>query len=222
MKPIAKQLIIAALVLTLVTVLSLVIREVRFSLYRANTLESPVVAHIEPDPDPAGSHLVETDPEPEYAEVTEPDEEEPSKDYSEAKPSKGDYAKAKSFKKDFAKTKGSKGLEQMSLSDNENLFRTKNGELWYVSKQPDGKTEKMLVHIDEMTGEMIFVDAKSGGSQNLQKISLGNNENLYITEEGEQWYVTPDSKSQVEIDDTSGEITVLEEYGGDNQSAGKD
>ena len=212
MKPITKQLIIGAFILALVTVGSLGIRQVRFNLHQANTIKSPVFTEPEPDPLPAESNTVDIEPEPEYVEVMESDEEAPSEDYSEIKPSKGDYAKAK----------GSKGLEQIALSDNENLFRTKNGELWYVSKQPDGKTEKMLVHIDEMTGEMIFVDAKSGGSQNLQKISLGNNENLYITEEGEQWYVTPDSKSQVEIDDTSGEITVLEEYGGDNQSAGKD
>jgi hypothetical protein len=64
---------------------------------------------------------------------------------------------------------------------------------------------------------MILVDAKSGGSKNLQKISLGDYDSLYITESGEQWYVsdTPDgsgSKSRVEIDDTTGEITVLEDY----------
>ena len=213
MKPIAKQLIIAALVLTFVTVLSLVIREVRFSLYRANTIESPVVANVEPDPDPADSHLVETDPEPEYANASDEDVE----DEPEPQP----FTEPVSAKETPSKPK-SKGLEQISLSDNENLYRTKNGELWYVSKQPDGETVKMRVHVDETTGEMIFVDAKSGGSQNLQKISLGNNENLYITEEGQTWYVGSGSKSRVQIDDTSGEITVLEEYSNDNQGAGKD
>ncbi len=72
----------------------------------------------------------------------------------------------------------------------------------------------MRVHIDETTGEMFLVDAKPEGSKKLQKISLSDYENLYVTEEGEQWYVTeePDgsvSKSQVHVDDTTGEITVV-------------
>ena len=226
MKPITKQLIIAVFILALVTVASLGIRQVRFRAGRTTTVENPIFAEPEPDPIPAVSDTVAVEPEPEHVEVSEPGEEEPS----EVKPSKGDYAKAKSFKKDVAKAKGSKDLERISLSDYENLYRTKKGGLWYVSKQPDGKTVKMQVHIDETTGEITLVDAKSGGSQNLQKISLGDYENLYITEEGEQWYVSeqPDgsaSKSRVLFDDTTGEITVIDDYSTSDKGqdgAGKD
>jgi hypothetical protein len=159
---------------------------------------------------------IEDEPDPQQATASDSEKEMPSK--------------AKSFKGRYTKSKGSKDLEKIPLGENENLYRTKKGELWYVSKQPDGKTVKMLVHIDETTGEMILVDAKSGGSQNLQKISLGDYENLYITESGEQWYVSdnPDgssSKSRVEIDDTTGEITVLEDYSSSDKGqdgAGKD
>ncbi|MFC1634745.1 hypothetical protein ACFL5Z_07870 [Planctomycetota bacterium] len=230
MKSITKQLIIAALILALVTVASLGIRQVRFSLHRANTLESPVFADPESNPTPADSHTVDAEPDPQYAYASDLDiEDEPEPQYATASDSvKGTPSKAKSFKGDKAKSKGSKGLEKMSLGDSENLYRTAEGQLWYVSKQPDGKTVKMQVQIDDATGEITIVDAKSGGSQNLQKISLGDNENLYITEEGQQWYVSeqPDgssSKSRVLIDDTTGEVTVLEDYSGDGQEgAGKD
>lgn len=193
MKPITKQLAIAAFILALVTAASLAIRQLRFSTYRAQTVESPVIAGADPQ----------------YASASEPDEQEPSEDYSEAKPSKGDYAKSE----------GSKGLEKISLGDNENLYITREGELWYVSEEPDGKTAKMQVQIDDTTGEMTIVGsgdyAKSEGSQGLQGIPLGDYEDLYITGEGELWYVSEQpngsaAKRQVQIDDSTGEITVID------------
>jgi len=60
---------------------------------------------------------------------------------------------------------------------------------------------------------------KSDGSEGMQRISMGDNDNLYITQEGELWYTSEQgssSKARVEIDDTTGEITVLEQYGGDD------
>ena len=213
MKSITKQLIIGALVLTSVTILSLGIRQVRFSVHRARTVESPVITEAEPDHNPADLHIVDTEPEPQYDDAPEPDEEMPPEDYSEAKPSKGDYAKAK----------GSKGLEKISMGDNENLYITGEGELWYVSKGPDGKTTKMQLQIDDATGEMTVVDwgdyAKSDGSEGMQRISMGDNDNLYITQEGELWYTSEQgsgSKAQVEIDDTTGEIIVIEQFSGDD------
>ncbi len=216
MRALAKQLIIGAFILALVTVASLGIRRIRFSIHRTDVIESPVIAEAGPDSIPAEPDTVVIEAEPEYVEVTEPDEEAPLEEDSEVKPSKGDYAKATSYKKDLAKFK-SRGLEQIPLGENENLYRTKTGELWHVSKQPDGKTVKMQVHLDDATGEITVIDAKSGGSQNLEKVSLGDYDNLYITESGEQWYVSdnPDgssSKSRIQIDDTTGEITVLEDY----------
>ena len=213
MKPITKQLIIGAFILALVTVASLGIRHIRFSANRAKTIESPAIAEAEPDHYPTDSHTVVTEPEPQYVDAPEPDKEVPPEDYSEAKPSKGDYAKAK----------GPKGLEKISMGDNENLYITGEGELWYVSKGPDGKTTKMQVQIDDATGEMTVVDwgdyAKSDGSEGMQRISMGDNEDLYITQEGQLWYTSEQGsgyKAQVEIDDTTGEITVIEQFSGDD------
>ena len=214
MKPMIKQLVIAVLVLTFVTVVSLGIRQVRFSVHRAKTIESPVTADPEPAAYPADSRTVE--PEPQYADAPDWDSAaEPEPQPADASVSvKEAPSEAKSFKSNYAKSKGPKGLEKISLGDDENLYRTAEGQLWYVSKLPDGKTVKMQVYMDDTTGEMTLVDAKSGGSKGLEKVSLSDYENLYITKEGEQWYVSeqPDgsvSKSQVQIDDTTGEVTIL-------------
>ncbi len=211
MKPITKQLIIGAFILALVTVASLGIRQVRFSANRAKTVESPVITEAEPDHYPTDSHTVDAEPDPQYADALDSAEEAPSEDHSEAK----------SFKGDYAKSKGSKGLEKISMGDNNNLYITQEGELWYVGKGPDGKTTKMQVQIDDATGEMTVVDwgdyAKSDGSEGPQRISISDNDNLYITQEGEFWYTSEQgsgSKALVEIDDNTGEITVIEQFGG--------
>ena len=221
MKPITKQLVIAAFILALVTVASLVIRQVRFSVHRARTVESPVIAEAEPDHDLADSHTVDAELDPQYAYASESDKETPSDEYSEAHTDSGKDGKAvsmtKSFKGDYAKSKGSKGLEKISMGDNEDLYITGEGELWYVSKRPDGSIAKMQVHIDETTGEMIVVDSggKSEGSQGLEKISMSDNEDLYITGEGDLWYTSeqPDSsetKSRAVIDETTGEMILID------------
>ena len=200
MKPITRQLIVAVFILALVTVASLGIRQIRFSAaHRAKAVESPVIAESEPGRLPAESPAVDTESEPQYAEVPEPEEEAPMDDHPEPKSLKGDYAKAK-------------GLQKISLGENENLYITGKGETWYVAKGPDGKTTKMRVEYDEATGEMTVVESagKAGGPQ---KISMGGNDNIYITDEGQTWYVTEGAKSRVEIDDSTGEITVLEQYG---------
>jgi len=53
---------------------------------------------------------------------------------------------------------------------------------------------KMQVQIDDTTGEMTIISigdyAKSEGSKGLEKVSLSDYENLYITEEGKYWYVS--------------------------------
>jgi hypothetical protein len=213
MKPITKQLIIGAFILALVTVASLGIRHIRFSANRAKTIESPVIAEAEPEHHPTESDTVVAEPDLQYADALDSAEETPSEDHSETK----------SFKDDYAKSKGSKGLEKISMGDNEDLYITGKGELWYVSKGPDGKTIKMQVHIDETTGEMTVVDwgdyAKSDGSESLEQVSLSNYENLYITQEGGLWYTSEQGsgyKAQVEIDDTTGEITVIEQFSGDD------
>ncbi len=113
-KPLIKQLILAALFLSCVTVVSFGIRQVRFSLHRANTFEGPVVADTEPTPDPVDSLTVGVEPEPEYTDTSDWDTE----DESEPQPTL-----PASVKKKPPKTKNSKDLDKISLSDHENLYR---------------------------------------------------------------------------------------------------
>ena len=212
MKPITKQLVIGTFILALVTVLSLGIRQVRFSVNRAKTIESPVIAEAEPDHYPTDSHTVDDEPDQQYVFVSESDKETPSDENSEAYTDPDKDGKAVSMTKS---SKGSKGLEKISMGDNEDLYITGEGELWYVSKQPDGSITKMQVHIDETTGEMnvINIGGKSGGPQ---PIPMGDGYNMYITEEGQTWYEGGGSKSRVEVDDTTGEITIIEQFSGDD------
>ena len=188
-------------ILALVTVASLGIRQVRFGANRAKTVEGPVITQAGPDSLVAESDTVDPGPEPQYPDVPEPAEEASSEEYAKAKPSQGDYAKAK-------------GLQKISWGDNENLYITGKGETWYVGKGPDGEITKMRVQIDEATGEMTAIGGvKSGGPQ---RISMGDGYDMYVTEGGQTWYVGGGSKSRVEVDDNTGEITVLEQYGGDD------
>jgi hypothetical protein len=205
MQTITKKLIIGVFILALVTVASLGIRHIHFSNNRIGTIESPVIVETEHDRLLAELDAIDIVPYPQYAGASELGEEVPE-DYSEIKPSKGDYAKAK----------GSKGLQKISMGDNKNLYITGNGETWYVSEGPDGKTTKMQVQIDEATGEMTVVDVSGGKSGGLQPIPMGDGYNMYVTEEGQNWYVGDGSKARVEVDDNTGEITVLEQYGGED------
>ncbi len=222
-KPMTKQLAIAAFILTSVTVLSLGIRQIRFSTHRANTLKSPVIADTgestpvrpsypegqhqprqplgagaEVDNYPADSLTVDVEPDPQHANASESDMEVLSDDHAEAQTDSGEQGKAvsttKSFKGDYAKSEGKKGLEKISLSDHEDLYFSEKGEAWYVSKQPDGKVIKMQVQIDDTTGEFTAVSGgyydKSEGSQDLHRIPIGDYEDVYITGEGEAWYVS--------------------------------
>jgi len=200
MKPITKQLVIGAFILALVTVASLGIRHIHFSDDRAETIESPVIVETEHDRLLAELDAIVTEPDAQYADALDSAEEVPSEDYSEAK---------------SAKAKGSKDLQKISMGDNENLYITGEGKLWYVSEGPDGKTTKMQVQIDEATGEMTVIDVggKSGGPQ---PIPMGDGYNMYVTEEGQSWYVGDGSKARVEVDDNTGEITVIEQYGGED------
>ena len=207
MKPIAKQLIGAVFFLALVYVASLGIRQVRLSASQVTSVKNPVIAKTEPNPLPAESDTVDPEPEPQYTEVPEPEEEAPIDDYPKPKSLKGDYAKAKGG--------GVNGLQKISWGENEHLYVTAEGETWYVVEGSDGKTTKMRVQIDETTGEISSVESadESGG---LQPIPMGDGYNMYVTEEGQTWYVGGGTKSRVEIDDNTGEVTVLEQYGGDD------
>jgi hypothetical protein len=220
-KPIYKQLIIGAFVLALVIVASLGIRQVRFSIHRARAVDNSEIIETEPNTIPAESETLDHELDPQYADLPESEEQEPPDDYAESGKNSKAFSKSKLSKADYAKAKGwdSGGLEKVSIGDNENFYRTAEGEYWYVGEGPDGKSFKMQmqVQVDEATGEMTIVGKvysnKAGSSASPRKISIGEGDNVYITEKGQTWYVTDDYKAQVEIDDTTGEITVIEQHG---------
>jgi hypothetical protein len=227
MKPITKQLAIAAFILTSVTVLSFGIRRVRLSNHWANTIENSIVAgtgesaparlsnpenqsqpeqslgaNAEPDNYPDDSGTDDTEPDPQYANASDSDKEAPSDDYS----------MTQSFKGGYAKSEGKNGLQKISLGEYDNIYITEKGEAWYVSEQPDGSTTKMQVQVVDITGEITFVGGgyygKSGGSQDPQRIPMGDYESIYIPGEGELWYKADGSLLEADI---ISEVTIVSE-----------
>ena len=216
-KPITKQLIIGAIILSSVTILSFGIRQARFSAYRADIVEPTPYArpsviedrhqpeqHIDTKAEPEyyqqDSYIVDDEHDSQYADVSGWNEEMSAGDSLEEHTDSIKYDKAisksKSFKGDYAKSEGKKGLTKISLNDHENLYLTKEGEYWYVSDQPDGSTTKMQVKFDDYTGELIAVGGGYYAKQEPQRIPLSDNEDIYLTDEGEAWYVSEQSNGE--------------------------
>jgi hypothetical protein len=215
-KPIIKQLLIAAIILVSVTVLSFGIRLVRFSIYQADTSEptsssrqSETEYYTQPEQhldvkaeseyDWEDSYIADTEHDPQDAKESFWDEQTLTDEYTKAKTDMGKkdnaFTKDKLFKDDYAKANGSKDLDKISLSDHEELYFSGEGEYWYVSKQPDGKTVKMQVEIIN-TGELIAVGGGYYAKQEPQRITLSDNEDIYLTDEGEVWYVSEQSNGE--------------------------
>jgi len=245
-KPLTKQLIIVVLALVSVTVLSFGIRRIRLGTHRAGTFENSVAADqytpahpsnpenqpkqeqspgikAEPDYYLDDSYTINYEHYPLYADVSDWDEQAPPFNNSESYTDPVNYDKdgpgTKPFKGDYAMPEGSKSLQKISLSDYENIYITAEGELWYVSEQPDGSTAKMQVQLNQATGELTAVGrgyyAKSEGSLNLQRIPVGNNEDLYLTGNDELWYVSelPDgstAKMQLKTENINGEMAIVD------------
>ena len=239
-KPITKQLLIAAIILTLVTALSFGIRHVRFRTYQADSgqstpsarlsdtedqhqLDKSLNADAESDYYQADSYIADAEDDSHDTGESFWDEPTPSDYYSEEDkdPIKYDKAisKTKSFKDGYAKSAGKSGLQKISLSNNENIFITEKGEAWYVSKGSGGEITKMQVQVDDYSGRITGVGGgyygKSEGSQGPRRIPMGDNEDIYLTDEGETWYVSeqPDgstAKAQLE-EDIDGELTIVDD-----------
>jgi hypothetical protein len=200
MKPINRQLIKVALILAVVTIASLGIRQFRNNTRRGGKVESPVVAKTELESDMDLLRKIEYKLESHYAKASEQDEEVPTEGDFEGKPSKDDYAK------------DNKDIEKISLGEDEDLY-VKGDELWYVS----GKI-KMQVEIDETTGQMNVIniyDGNSQGSKDLERISMSDNEDLYITGEGDLWHVSRQAdgstiKNRALIDENTGEMILID------------
>ncbi len=196
--------VIAAIVLCLVTAVSV-------GIYQMQSSDSPITIDTEPDQNTPAPQIAIPEPDPQFADNLDSSEPEqaPLDDYPKAKGDSPKDVKAAS------KAKGANGLEKISLGENTNLFVTEKGQIWYVDKGADGKVTKMQVMFDEVTGVMTVVEngdnGKYDGSRGMQTISMGDQENLYITHEGTAWYVIegPDgetTKTQVIIDETTGEM----------------
>jgi len=220
MKPIARQLIVGVFVLALVTAVSFGIRHVRFSIHRGR-IANATIAQTGDSHDSAETQVIAGRPDPKPVIVAASYKAAPSDDYARALTGSDKGGKTiseeESLKGVKDKTKVSKGgLEKISLGENEDLYVTQEGRLVYVGRGADGQTVKMQVQIDEATGEMSIVSktdsAKSTGSKEMQKISMGGDDVVYINAEGQAWYVSDGSKARIEIDDTSGEMTVIERY----------
>ena len=238
-KPITKQLLISAIILALVTALSFGIRQVRFSAYRASSSQpspsalppetkdqtqpkQPLYTDAESDYYPEDSYTTYIENDPQDIEESFWDEQAPSDDYSKENTDSVKYDKAvsgiKSFKGGYAKPGGKNGLQKISLSDNENIYITEKGEAWYVSKEPDGSITKMQVQVDDRDDATVVSGenyVKYGGSQSPRRISVGENEDLYLTEEGQVWYVSEEAdgsttKAQLE-EDIDGELTIVDD-----------
>ena len=245
-KPITKQLAISVLFLISVTVLSFGIREIRFSIHRLKNAENTIIhtdkktsvnsstaeeksqsdrsfwANDERDYYPDDSYTTGAEQD-DYSDDSYTVDIEPEQQYARASSSKKkalieDYSKTKSFKGDYVKYEGSKGLSKIFLSDNESLYRTEKGELWYVSEEADGSTTKMQVKVDG-TGDMLIVGggnyAKTGGVEGVQVIPLSDNENIYVKGESELWYVSEEadgSTTKVQFqEDVEGELTAVDD-----------
>ena len=139
-RPITRQLAIVVVILTAVAVVSLCIRYVLIDR-RAETIEGFVTSD-------GGQSGLEDRPRPEQLiglDALDSDKQARTDSDNSAEA----VATTNLLKADYAKAEGSKGLQKISLGDNEDLYITADGQLWSVSKQPDGSVVKMRVAIDE-------------------------------------------------------------------------
>ncbi|MHC4325272.1 MAG: hypothetical protein ACYSUX_13495 [Planctomycetota bacterium] len=222
-KPVTRQLIIGALILVFVTIASFGIRRVRLGAYRSENARSTpsarpsepedqsLIAEAEPDYYPDDLYIIDDEHDLQLADESDFDEQTPPDDYSEEHPDPVNYEKApsksKSIKDGYAKSKAKKGSQKISLSDSENIFITEKGEAWYVSEGPGGDIVKTQVQVDGITGDITTFGGgyygKSVDSQEPRTIPMGDYENIYITDEGEAWYVSeqPDgSGGKIQLD----------------------
>jgi len=191
MKPMTKQLALAAFILTSVTVLSFGIRQVRLSVHRANSIETPVIADTgESKPTPAATNRKDS-PQPEQLlhANAEPDHQ-PADSHIfdiEADPQQANASDAESIAHDHFKSNADSPKYDKTLS---------------MTKSFKGDYAKFKGDYPKLKGDY----AKSKGSKGLQKIPVSDHENIYVTEKGERWYVSenPDgtvTKVQMQTDD---------------------
>jgi len=211
-EPISRQVVIVGVILISAAALSLGIRQ----LYPPEPDEGYVTA--EPEKRPGPEHLLGLDPfdSDEQSSAVSGQVSNAVSTTGELKP---EAPKPQTAKTAPQKPEDSKVIQKIPLGENEELYITADGKLWSVSKQPDGSVVKMQVEIDEATGEIRVLDvadsAKADDSKEPQRISMGDNVDLYIGDDGRLWSVTkqPDgsvTKVEVAYDETTGDFYVVD------------
>ena len=180
MRPMTKQLTTGALILASVTVLSLGIRQVRFSLYRARQAASALTTAYPVSPAGApGKSSADTHSDDDARRGQALD----ALAKQDHRPSSSDTLQTET------------NPEHASTSGQDAIAADEPG--------PDPGEHADSVSLDKSSK---CDDAKSKGSNGLQKISLNATESIYVTEAGEHWYVStqPDgatTKMRFEVED---------------------
>jgi hypothetical protein len=199
MKETAKQLATAALVLASVTALSLGIRRVRFSMRRAKAMENPVAVDTGQSNLSAGASDREGDRRSERTPHGSPNPARQPGDTDTFGLEADRHSDTEAMAYDHIESQAGSSAHSNSVS----TTKAFKGEYAEFNKGKYAEFKK---------GDY----AKSKGSKGLTKISIGAYEDIYVTEEGDHWYVSkqPDgsiAKMKLETENVNGEVTVVGE-----------
>ena len=203
MKAMAKQLAAAALVLASVTALSLGIRRVRLSMRRAKAIENPVAVDTGQSRLSAGPSGRQGDRRSKPTPHGSPNAARQRGDTDtfglEADRQRAAASDTEAMAYDHIESQAGSGAHSKSVS----TTKAFKGEYAEFNKGKYGELKKGGY-------------AKSKGSKSSTKISIGAYEDIYVTEEGDHWYVSkqPDgsiAKMKLETENVNGEVTVVGE-----------
>ena len=201
MKQMTKQLIMVATVLLSVTVLSFGIRQVRLSAHRArNAASAGAVRGSAPASKAGASGQRSVDmhaddraaPEQDLYALAEQDYQDGDRD-----PFDGAADTQHAADSDPA----------VASADHSNAYEHSGKHADVVSMDKSFKADYSKFKADYAKSKGDY--AKSTGSKGLQKTSLGEYENLYITDNGEHWYVTqhPDrTTTKTQLQEIDGQL----------------
>ncbi|UCD00157.1 MAG: hypothetical protein JSW66_09805 [Phycisphaerales bacterium] len=193
MKPITKQLTMAALVLASVAVLSFGIKQVRFHLHRARNAASA----------------------PKSAQPASPPREGASGQSSADKLSDDDAWLEQTLDALAAQGYRPADLDTLLTESYSEYADASGRDAWASDEieayEDSGEQADNVAGSKSLKGEFAKYKKSLKG---LQKVSIGDYENVYITDAGEYWYVSkqPDgttTKMQFQVDDRYGDVVVV-------------
>ena len=204
---IRRTILTAAVVLVPVTVLSFGIRHVRVSIYRvrnAASAQGPVSNGAGPGKYSAYKAVVSGENTQRQNRLDFPLEQYQQDGDSEAADAMADSQDAGEFEQAAASAERSDAWEHPG----------KRADVVFTGKAFKGDYSKFK-------GDY----AKDKGSKGFQKISIGEYENVYITDKGEHWYVTelPDgSTTKMQLQEVDGELQPIGKENVYRSEGGKD